>query len=112
MMDDTLPLKTCAPCNSNSAKTPALPVSRQVTGVSVRIFTQPAEILRKAFSSSGMGVLSKLPFAGSIEKNGEQFFQTGRLLVITLGMFIDAVKELRFSSLERFYAQQFSGNTL
>jgi len=48
------------------------------------------------------GILSRLPFARSIERDGEQFFQTGRMLVITLGMFIDAVKEMRFSGLERF----------
>ena len=48
----------------------------------------------------------------SIESDGEQFFQTGRLLVITLGMFIEAVKELRFPGLERFYAAGFSGNDL
>src|SRR5689334_8392605 len=58
------------------------------------------------------GILSRLPFARSIERDGEQFFQTGRMLVITLGMFIDAVKEMRFSGLERFYAPRFSGNSL
>jgi hypothetical protein len=58
------------------------------------------------------GNFSRHPFAGSIEKNGEQFFQTGRMLVITLGLFIDTVKEMRFSGLERFYAPGFSGNSL
>jgi ASPIC/UnbV protein/VCBS repeat protein len=70
----------------------------------------PAELLRKVIPYSG--ILSRLPFAGSIEKNGEQFFQTGRMLVITLGLFTDALKEMHFSDLERFYAPYFSGNSL
>src|ERR1051326_3202474 len=109
---DTSRAKNCARTNHSSAKRPPWPVSRQKKHRSVQALNKfsPAALLRKVMPSSG--ILSLLPFAGSIEKSGEQFFQTGRLLVITLGMFIDAVKEMRFSGLERFYAPRFSGNSL
>ena len=71
-----------------------------------------SEVLRKWTPFKGGQILSRLPFISSIDHQGEQFFQTGRLLAITLGMFMDAVKELQFSSLERFYAPRFSGNSL
>jgi len=71
-----------------------------------------SEVLRKWTPFKGGQILSRLPFISSIDRQGEQFFQTGRLLVITLGMFMDAVKKLQFSNLERFYAPRFSGNSL
>jgi ASPIC/UnbV protein/VCBS repeat protein len=57
-------------------------------------------------------ILSRAPFAKSIEERGERFFQTGRLLVITLDMFSGALRELQFPSLARFYASRFSGRSL
>lgn len=57
-------------------------------------------------------LLTRLPLLRSIERRGEQFFQTGRLLVETLARFIESVRGLEASRLQRFYAPQFSGHKL
>ena len=51
------------------------------------------------------------PFS-SIEKNGEEFFQTGRLIVSTLQGIADCLKSCQFLKLEQFYSGQIAGNSL
>lgn len=53
-----------------------------------------------------------LPFFNSIEKNGENFFQTGRSVVNTLKEIVECLKSFQFSQLERFYSPRFGGTGL
>ena len=68
--------------------------------------------MRPAINVRDEQSLVKIPFLQSIDKEGEHFFQTGRLLVKVLARFVDNVKTQRFSELERFYSREFSGNSL
>jgi hypothetical protein len=57
-------------------------------------------------------ILTRLPLLRAIDRQGEEFFQTGRLLVETLARFIESVRVLETSPLQRFYAPDFSGHKL
>jgi hypothetical protein len=48
----------------------------------------------------------------SIERQGEEFFQTGRRVVNTLQEIAECLKSLQFSRLEQFYSSRFSGTSL
>lgn len=48
----------------------------------------------------------------SIEKNGEEFFQTGRLVVNTLKEIAGCLKLFQSSKLEQFYSPRFAGSNL
>ncbi len=47
-----------------------------------------------------------------VERDGEAFFQTGRLVVKTLQNFIQAVQDRDFSRLRWYYSSHFAGNCL
>jgi ASPIC and UnbV/FG-GAP-like repeat len=49
---------------------------------------------------------------GSIERDGEQFFQTGRCLVDTLQQFARTLSALDWTELQKFYSPAFSGSSL
>ena len=53
-----------------------------------------------------------LPFLNSIERNGEDFFQTGRSVVNTFKEMVEYLKSFQFSQLERFYSPRFEGTSL
>ncbi|HEY6251379.1 MAG TPA: CRTAC1 family protein [Candidatus Angelobacter sp.] len=75
-------------------------------------FRNPSETLRRWSPSKDSGILSRAPFLDSIERKGELFFQTGRLLVDTLAKFSASLKTRQFSSLAEFYHPEFCGNRL
>jgi hypothetical protein len=72
----------------------------------------PSEILRRSSPDNNSGILSWAPFVTSIERQGELFFQTGRLLVDTMASFIGSVKRREFSKLAGSYHPAFRGNRL
>lgn len=47
-----------------------------------------------------------------VERDGEAFFQTGRLVVKTLQSFMQAVRDRDFTSLRRYYSSRFAGYCL
>jgi ASPIC/UnbV protein/VCBS repeat protein len=56
--------------------------------------------------------LIRSSFPDLIEKDGEVFFQTGRLVVETLQKFIETIRSGQLSTLRWFYSSQFSGSRL
>ena len=73
---------------------------------------KPLEILRRWKSSSRGNIVSALPFLGSIERDGEEFFQCGSLVVNTLNKVGECLKGRQFDELDRFYEETFSGSSL
>src|SRR5438874_11616937 len=73
---------------------------------------KPLEILRRWKSSGRGNIVSALPFLGSIERDGEEFFQSGGLVVNTLKKFGECLKSRQFGELDLFYAETFSGSSL
>lgn len=57
-------------------------------------------------------LLIRSSFPDLIEKDGEAFFQTGRLVVETLKKFIETVRAGKLSTLRWFYSSHFSGSSL
>jgi hypothetical protein len=57
-------------------------------------------------------VLVRNSIPSFIEKDGETFFQTGRLVVETLKRFVESMSSCRLCSLRWFYASHFSGTML
>jgi len=47
-----------------------------------------------------------------IEKDGEEFFSTGKLIVNTLQRLAAALRESRWQDVRKFYASTFSGEGL
>ena len=56
--------------------------------------------------------LARATFPDFIERDGEKFFQTGRLIANTLEQFSKSLQTTRFSNMEQFYSSNFSGNSL
>jgi len=63
-------------------------------------------------SSRVVQLLTKLPFIRSIERDGEQFFQTGRLIAQTLAKIGEALKNSEISTIKQYYAAKFTGTGL
>ena len=57
-------------------------------------------------------MLARAPLVHSIDKQGERFFQAGRLIVSTLVRFSEAVRTSETRTIEGFYADGFRGNQL
>src|SRR5947209_16638061 len=57
-------------------------------------------------------ILARATFPDFIERDGEKFFQTGRLIANTLEQFSKSLQTARFSNMEQFYSSNFSGNSL
>jgi hypothetical protein len=55
-------------------------------------------------------MLVAIPLLRSIERNGEEFFQSGRLIVSTLKHFAECLKNRQFADLEQFYGTAFRGS--
>lgn len=76
------------------------------------IVRNPSESLQHWTPAKERSILLRLPFLESIERQGEQFFQTGRLLVETLARLIESVRGADAARLNAFYAREFSGKSL
>lgn len=71
------------------------------------LLRNPSEILRRWAPGKAGRTHVRLPFLESIDRAGERFYQTGRLLVRTLASFAEALK--KSFTLDGFYARDFSG---
>jgi len=74
------------------------------------IIKDSSKLVPKA--SKAAQILTKLPFINSIEREGEEFFQTGRLIVQTLAKISEALKNSRIRDLNQFYSAKFGGTGL
>ncbi len=76
------------------------------------ILKKPPAVVQKLRTSKASRILTLLPFLNSIEREGEEFYQTGRLVVNTLANIAEALKNSRFGVLNGFYSSRFAGSGL